>query len=60
VCQNEHRDERFEYPFEQIERVEIRHIVLFDNHCDEFVTQHEREDYPRYRYDYRFGKCADH
>ena len=52
--QDEYRDKCLENPLEYYERVEIRHIVSFDDKVYQFVTDDECKYHARYGHDHRF------
>lgn len=53
MVNDDSRCRRLECPFEKHEGVDVVHIVLIDNHADEFVGQDSGYDKPRYSYPVR-------
>ena len=54
------RDKGLEDPFEDIEGIEVVHVVLFQYHLDQLVDQHEGQDHPRDGNDNIIGQRAYH
>ena len=50
----------FDEVLEEAERIAFVQVVLFGDHRDQFVTEHESDDHPRDGDDDRLGEGADH
>ena len=60
ICQQIRRDKGFEYPFEYVERIKLVHVVFLQNHLDQLIHKHKRQDHAGDRDDNGFGQILDH